>query len=248
MWTALGRSIGPCSERAAGRTRMFFSLAHQTAAPCSTPRGERASMCRGAPRPDTTRRPRRAERGNGAARQRGGSAATRRPARVSGLDEHGEHPPVAAVEHRGTSPVSRWHRRFPHNAAASRARPAADDHGAQAVLVSDMARHLQRPRLAQCADLRWKTPVSRALMFGLLRGACRWPSWVCACMPGTILYGVLVARNCYRYRLDCLDHSLSLHVDQRLLPKPPDLRPPPTSRVGASRYGGRSRPDTPFAW
>jgi hypothetical protein len=117
-------------------------------------RRARASICRGAPRPDTTRKPRRAERGNGAARQRGGSAATRRPARFCGRDEHGEHPPVAPFEHRGTCPVSSWHRRSLHDAASSRARPAADDCGAQAVLVSDMVRRSQRPRLAQCADLR----------------------------------------------------------------------------------------------
>jgi hypothetical protein len=134
-------------------------------------RRARASTCRGAPRPDTTRKPRRAERGNGAARQRGGSAATRRPARFCGRDEHGEHPPVAPFEHRGTCPVSSWHRRSPHGAASSRARPAADDHGAQAVLVSDMARRSQQPRVMQCADLRWETPVSRALMSGLLFAA-----------------------------------------------------------------------------
>ena len=102
-------------------------------------RRARASICRGAPRPDTTQKPRRAERGNGAARQRGGSAATRRPARFCGRDEHGEHPPVAPFEHRGTCPVSIRRRRYPHDAASSRARPGADLHGAQAVLVSDMA-------------------------------------------------------------------------------------------------------------
>jgi hypothetical protein len=209
-------------------------------------RRARASTCRGAPRPDTTRKPRRAERGNGAARQRGGSAATRRPARFCGRDEHGEHPPVAPFEHRGTCPLSSQRRWSPHGAASSRARPAADHHGAQAVLVSDMAWRLQRPRLAQCADLRWATPVSRALMSGLCRGACRWPSWVCACVPGTILKGVLVAHRVFRYRLDCLDHSLSHHAGQRLLPEPSGLRPPPTSRVGASRYSGRGRPRTPL--
>ena len=77
----------------------------------------------------TPSRPRRAGRGNGAARQRGGSAATRRPARFCGWDEHGEHPPVAPFEHRGTCPLSSWHRRHPRNAASSRARPATDDHG-----------------------------------------------------------------------------------------------------------------------
>jgi hypothetical protein len=175
-------------------------------------RRARASICRGAPRPDTIRKPRRAERGNGAARQRGGSAATRRPARVCGRDEHGEHPPVAPFEHRGSCPVSSWYRRSPHDAASSRARLAADDYGAHAVLVSDMVRRPQQPRLAQCADFRWETPVSRALMSGLCRGACRWPSWVCACMPGTILKRVLVAQVSHRYRLDCLDHSLSHHA------------------------------------
>src|SRR4051794_2252403 len=35
MWTVLGRSMAPCRERAAGRTRTAFSLAHQNAAPCS---------------------------------------------------------------------------------------------------------------------------------------------------------------------------------------------------------------------
>jgi hypothetical protein len=101
-------------------------------------RRARASTCQGAPRPDTTRRPRRAGRGNGAARQRGGSAATRRPAHSCGRDEHGEHPPVARPEHRGTCPASSWHRRYPHGAASSCARPATDDHGARAVLVFDM--------------------------------------------------------------------------------------------------------------
>ena len=38
-----------------------------------------------------------------------------------------------------------------------------------------------------------ESPVSRALMSGLLRGACRWPSWVFACVPGTILQSVLEA-------------------------------------------------------
>ena len=125
-------------------------------------------------------------------------------------------------------------------------RPAADLHDAQAVLVSDMVRRSQRPRLAQCADVRWETPVSRALMSGLCRGACRWPSWVCACVPGTILKRVLVAQNHLRYCLDCLDHSLSHHAGQRLLPEPSGLRPPPTSRAGASCYGGRSRWRTPL--
>src|SRR4051812_1804730 len=36
------------SERAARRTQTFFTLAHQNAAPCSTPRGERARRLVGA--------------------------------------------------------------------------------------------------------------------------------------------------------------------------------------------------------
>src|SRR4051812_16211551 len=48
MWTALGRSIWPYSEWVARRTRTFFSLARQNAAPCSTPRGERARRLAGA--------------------------------------------------------------------------------------------------------------------------------------------------------------------------------------------------------
>src|SRR3954452_8576301 len=94
MWTALGRSIWPYSKRTAKFTGTFFSLTQQKTAPCSTPRGERASTCRGAPRPDTTRKPRRAERGNGAARQRGGSTATRGHAQQSG----GESPLCKLME------------------------------------------------------------------------------------------------------------------------------------------------------
>jgi hypothetical protein len=248
MWTALA---GQYARAASG---------HQTDANVLQPgkpkrsslfdaaRRARVSICRGAPRPDTTRKPRRAGRGNGAARQRGGSAATRRPARFDGRDEHGEHPPVAPFEHRGTGPVGSWHPRPPHDAASSRARRAADDHGAQAVLVSDMVRCSRRPRLAQCGDLRWERPVSRALMSGLCRGACRWPSWVCACVPGTSLKGVLVAHRVFRYRLDCLDHSLSHHAGQRLLPEPSGSRPPPTGRAGASRYAAAAARARPFAW
>jgi hypothetical protein len=41
-----------------------------------------------------------------------------------------------------------------------------------------------------------KDPVSCALMSGLLRGACRWPSWVCAYVSGTNLSGGLEAPGC----------------------------------------------------
>src|SRR3712207_1972123 len=47
--------------------------------------------------------------------------------------------------------------------------------------------------------------VSRALMSGLLRGTCRWPSWVCACVSGAKLRaGTLLpwTRPPYGYRLD----------------------------------------------
>src|SRR4051794_16464058 len=53
--------------------------------------------------------------------------------------------------------------------------------------------HIQR----QCGGL------ANTLMSGLCRGVCRWPSWVCACVPGTNLSGVLVAHRVFRYRLDC---------------------------------------------
>jgi hypothetical protein len=48
-----------------------------------------------------------------------------------------------------------------------------------------------------------KDPVSCALMSGLSRGTCRWPSWVYACVSGTNLSGVLKAQGCYRYCLNC---------------------------------------------
>src|SRR5579862_4311135 len=38
-------------------------------------------------------------------------------------------------------------------------------------------------------------PVRCALMSGLLRGRCRWPSWVCACVPGTSLSRALEAQR-----------------------------------------------------
>jgi hypothetical protein len=74
-----------------------------------------------------------------------------------------------------------------------------------------------------------KDPVRCALMSGLPRGACRWPSWVCACVPGAILGGVLEAQHLARHGLDCLDHSLSHHAVQRFLPDRLGLRPPPTT-------------------
>jgi len=38
-------------------------------------------------------------------------------------------------------------------------------------------------------------------MSGLLRGCCRWPSWVCARVSGTEPRGVLEAQSVFRYRL-----------------------------------------------
>ncbi len=74
-----------------------------------------------------------------------------------------------------------------------------------------------------------KDPVRCALMSGLSRGACRWPTWVCACVPGAILGGVLEAQHLARHGLDRLDHSLSHHAVQRFLPDRLGLRPPPTT-------------------
>jgi len=184
-------------------------------------RRARASTCRGAPRPDTTRKPRRAERGNGAARQRGGSAATRRPARFCGRDEHGEHPPVAPFEHRGTCPVSSWHRRSPHDAASSRARPAADDYGADAVLVSGMTRRLQRPRLTQRADVRWETPVSRALTWGVCPSRVRF-------LAHRVISKVSKRRPdlspslslSWRFRTRTTSHSVGAHGNRTIIPLP----------------------------
>ncbi len=73
-------------------------------------------------------------------------------------------------------------------------------------------------------------PVRCALMSGLSRGRRRWPSWVCARVPGTNLSGALEAQPRVRYRLDCPDHSLSHHAVQRFLPDQPDSRPPPPVR------------------
>src|SRR6267378_1520825 len=46
------------------------------------------------------------------------------------------------------------------------------------------------------ATVLQKDPVSCALMSGLLRDACRWPSWVCAYVSGTNLSGGLEAHGC----------------------------------------------------
>jgi len=48
-------------------------------------------------------------------------------------------------------------------------------------------------------------------------------------MSGTILSRVLKAQRRVRYRLNCLDHSLSHHAVQRFLPDPSSLRPLPAT-------------------
>ncbi len=79
-----------------------------------------------------------------------------------------------------------------------------------------------------------KDPVSCALMSDLLCGGCRWPSWVCAYVSGTNLFGELKAQRHERYRLNCrIDHSLSHHAVQRLLPDQAGLRPPPAILRGS---------------
>ena len=123
--------------------------------------------------------------------------------------------------------------------------PAAIRSAASEVFLSGVRSPGTRPCVKR-QPARVGGPVSRALMSGLLRGTCRWPSWVCACMPGTILSGVLGARDCYRYRLGCLDHNLSHHAVQRLPPEPPGSRPTSTSRAGPSRHGSRNRWRTPL--
>jgi hypothetical protein len=63
-------------------------------------------------------------------------------------------------------------------------------------------------------------------MSGLSRGSNRWPSWVCACVPGTNLHRALEAQHRMRYRLDRrVADSLSHHAVQQLLPDQPSERP-----------------------
>jgi hypothetical protein len=93
------------------------------------------------------------------------------------------------------------------------------------------------------ADPAWaRDPVSCALMSGLLRGACRWPSWVFAYVSGTNLRGVLGAHLFFRYCLSCvLDHNLSHHAYSALPARTVEsLRSSPTSSARTSRCCGRS--------
>src|SRR3954454_7751080 len=94
MWTALGRSIWPYSERAARWTRTFFSLAHQNAAPCSTPRGERARRLVGALLAPTPPESHGAQGGATAARDSAGGAQPRAgpPAAAGGTSMASTHP------------------------------------------------------------------------------------------------------------------------------------------------------------
>src|SRR3954452_15676338 len=96
MWTALGRSICPYSEWAARRTRTFFSLAHQNAALCSTPRGERARRLVGALLAPTPSESHGAQGGATAPRFNAGGAQPRAgpPASAGGTSMASTHPLV----------------------------------------------------------------------------------------------------------------------------------------------------------
>src|SRR5215208_4386476 len=61
----------------------------------------------------------------------------------------------------------------------------------------------ERDPLKSDAGVR-EGPVSCALMSGLLRGICRWPSWVCACVLGANLWRVLEAHKLQRLCLKLL--------------------------------------------
>src|SRR6185437_1149517 len=68
------------------------------------PRCERASTCRGAPRPDITRTPRSARLVKGAALACAAGAEPRAgPPVLQGQAEHGEHQPFDLPEHRGSA-------------------------------------------------------------------------------------------------------------------------------------------------
>ena len=79
---------------------------------------------------------------------------------------------------------------------------------------------LEKIRLRQsllCVTV--KDPVRSALMSGLSRGSSRWPSWVCACVPGTILSRALETQRGMRYCLNRrVTDSLSHHAVQQVLP------------------------------
>src|SRR3954471_14549975 len=94
MWTALGRSIGRCSERAARRKRTFFSLEHLNAAPCSTPRGERARRFVGALLAPTPPKSHGAQSGATAPRDSAAGAQPRAgpPASAGGTSMASTHP------------------------------------------------------------------------------------------------------------------------------------------------------------
>src|SRR3954452_8426025 len=94
MWTALGRSIWPYSERAAKRTRTVFSLTQQSAAPCSTPRGERARRLVGALLAPTPPESHGAQGGATAARDSAAGAQPRAgpPAAAGGTSMASTHP------------------------------------------------------------------------------------------------------------------------------------------------------------
>jgi len=100
--------------------------------------------------------------------------------------------------------------------------------------------------LTNCCLALGEDLVSRAFFSGLLRGLCRWRSWVCACVSGTNLSSALKAQRRIGYRLNCLDRSLSHHAVQRFLPDQPGSRALPTFRAKPSRQRLRGSRDTPL--
>ena len=181
---------------------MFFGLAHQNAAPCSTPRGERARRFVGALLAPTPPKSHGAQSGATAPRDSAAGAQPRAgpPASAGGTSMASTHPlPRSSTVAQVLSAVSvdgirtmRLHRVLDQVLTFTVRRPCWSPTWRGA--CSDRA---LRSVLTYVGELRSAAPLCPAYCLRL----CRWPSWVCACMPGTILYGVLVARDSCRYRL-----------------------------------------------
>ena len=90
-------------------------------------------------------------------------------------------------------------------------------------------------------------PVRCALMSGLLRGGCRWPSWVCACVPGTNLSRALEAQRRVRYCLDCFDRQPFPSRGATLPPDQPGLRPVSAALPGSVTQRLPSQPGDALA-
>jgi Transposase DDE domain len=88
--------------------------------------------------------------------------------------------------------------------------------------------------VGQAWPRRGEDPVRCALMSGLSRGGCRWPPWVCACVPGTNLSAARSRRNvvCGTAWTASIG-SLSHHAVQRFPPDQPGSRPASTVPRGA---------------